>query len=550
MAPQSIGDRRSMNEFDDKLIEVIEQNGMLEPVELDRAKTLCKEQEKDLERILIDSEMLNSEQVLWVKSQVWQVPLICVDPEAIDPDLLASFPSALLWEGEALPLLKFEDEISVAMTDPSRQDVIDDLEKISSCKVQISLARPDHIKNILKAMMDSECEEDKTTQITIDPTAFGTDDESGVAIIFYNLMRAVQKKATEVLFRPSDQGVNIHFRIGRKLSFSETAPPERTGSIMSKLQVMAHLDDSKEKLLETQTLTLELFCQKYHLDFMSLPSRAGKAIKVAIRPFQPAMSKNLPDLSPKDAAVLLSAMKAKSGLLLVNTTDRELAISALSLLLDKNEEEIITLLIGDDKLIGSNDVVVVPPEKLTDSGADSLVFTLNKVNPDVAIVDFAAIPGMTIPTSWIFSGRLMILLLPFDCALNGLLKVQAIVGDGTALAAGFAGSLAMKTFSKLDESNRSPVELTEKETKFLKNLEVKPEGSSFYAATGANPTPKSVTFYELIPPDEGVLEILRDAPSPGKLYSLLQKKGYRKIVADAAKAAGEGIISLYDVLRY
>ena len=540
-----------MNEFDDKLIEVIEQNGMLELGEIERAKKMCVEQGKNLEAILTGGEMLNAEQILWVKSQIWQVPLIRIDPDAIDRELLATFPSSLLWEGEVIPLLKFEDEINVAMTDPTRKDVIADLEKVSGCKVQVSLARPDHVKNVLEGLVDSKREQpDETSKITIDPTAFGTDDESGVATIFYNLMQAVQKNATEALFRTSDQGVNIHFRIGRELVFSETAPPERAGSIMSKLEVMSNLDSSKGDLLDTQTMTLELFGQKYHLDFVRLPSPGEKAIRVAIRPFQPASPKQFPKLNSEDAAWIQSMMQARSGLFMVNSSDRELAGAALNHLLSLAENEIVTLLVGDDDLVDATGVVAVPPEKLNSAGSGSLDFVFDKINPDVAILDYAAIADAAIPISWVLSNRLLILLMPYDCAATGLAKLMETTGDGAALAAGFAGSLASKTFLKLDEANRSPVVPTEKESAYIKSLGAKAESANYYAVSGLNPSAESVTFYELIPPDETVLEFLRDAPPPGKLFSLLHQNGYRKILTNAASAAGEGIISLHDLLRY
>lgn len=537
-----------MMDYEKKLIEVIQNCNLIAPEQLELAMKKVADDKKGLGEVLCGEQLLNPDQFLWVKSQACEVPLVRVDPEAIDVELVRSFPSELLWEGKAIPLLQFDQELSVAFADPTRLDVVQELERLSGCIVMPSIANPDHIHAALEAIVGRGTANDNQLEsIQIDPTVFGTDDDSGVALIFYNMMQAVQKGADELSFRSTKAGVKIFYRIDGNLVLAETASVKKAGATISRLLIMARLDQTKGGPIAGNTMSLELFQKRYKLEFISFQSKTDRSVKIKIRPEAPEKKEHSIEFSEEDRRNLEPVIAAKTGLLLVNSTNPAFACATVKKLLELSNADREVAYFGEESLCPVADAALLGP---TPESAQKLLDLLEMVDPDIAVVDLQNPGEIRIPYKWILSPRLFIALLPFHDALSGLLHCSAGGVDGVALAASFAGSLAMAEFPLMDVSNREPTELPPVLGELFNELELDFFGKEFYRSGNPLKSAGNKLFYEIIYPDRDLLALLIKGAGPNALHDHLRQWKGKSILGQAARSALEGSLSIHEILRF
>ena len=538
-----------MTEFDAKLIDVLRQTNIIASDELDRVATLAAEPESDLAEILVQEALLNSDQLLWAKSKALEVPLVHVDPQAIDPKLVRSFPAHLLWQATVIPLLQFDDALTVAMADPSCQKVIDDLARISCRPVFPNLANPEHIRVALQSILGAEGgAAEPVSEIRIDPTAFGADDESGVAVIFFNIMQAVQKGAREVLFLPGSQGVQIFHRINHRLVFAETAPEDRTAAIMSRLETLAGFETASDQAWDVRSLDLKLFQKRYRLEFVRVRVDASFRIKVKIFPAVSA-APALPLLESNDAAALRKIIEDQRGVLILGAPRIKPAMEFIDSLMDASAPQREVVYIGDPEPAIRPGLMRFDTAILNGAG-QKLEDLLTTINPDVAIVNLHNGRRPILPLRWALSDHLLIVLLPVDSAGRGIEFLATCAEEPWLTAATLAGSMAFRVFPAYNQSDCAWTTPTPAQLTLLTDLGMSVEGKTFpQAKPGAVPV-GTACLYELILADEKVKATLRESGDADPRQLNRSAFTYRPILEKGLESKGTATICLSELLRF
>jgi len=539
-----------MNEFESRVVQVIKENNLIESKRLDQAlQNWGSRPEDDLENLFLTENLLNIDQVLWVKSQAYAVPLISIDPEAIDSELVKRFPKNLLYKGGVLPLFESDREITVAMVDPSRQDLIADLKRVCGCGIIPSIANPEHINYTLDCIFGlAEEEQESLEKISIDPAVLGHDDQDGVAVIFFNLMQAVRNDATEVLFEPGENGLDIFHRTDGKLTLAETVDSGRTEAILAKLEVMANLDP-EEKLYSAKTLELELFSKGYLLTFILIRTSFNRKIKIKISPKAESSESLFPEIETSDFACMSKIINEESGIFLLNCKDSSFTNELLTRLAESlNQKKEIVFFGNKMDGVGSSPVVI-DPDKISEPQTVFDPF-LNTANPDIAIVDYIGFQKIKMPCNWILKGKLLILVLPFGSTEEGLAHLMAKEQNRAFLSVAFAGSVSIRTLCKLDPENSKKVEPTVLQKSVLSKSGVDISTIKFFVPGSGQFSQESISIYEFVEPGRELADIISGGADSLKLRRSIIAKNSKSVFSKALKLAELGEISFFDLLRF
>jgi type IV pilus assembly protein PilB len=83
-------------------------------------------------------------------AQGYGVPYAQVGPKICDPKVFDILPREFLEEHIVLPLFKVNNILTVAVSEPANVFLIDEIERISNCKVQIVCSTAKDIKATLQ----------------------------------------------------------------------------------------------------------------------------------------------------------------------------------------------------------------------------------------------------------------------------------------------------------------------------------------------------------------------------------------------------------------
>ena len=111
-------------------------------VSQDQINTALSEQKekghrKLLGELLVEMGYCTDNQIASALAQGYGVPYAQVGPKICDPKVLEILPRDFLEEHIVLPLFKVHEVLTVAVSEPANVFLIDEIERISGCRVQI-----------------------------------------------------------------------------------------------------------------------------------------------------------------------------------------------------------------------------------------------------------------------------------------------------------------------------------------------------------------------------------------------------------------------------
>ena len=111
---------------------------------------------KLLGELLVEMGYCTENQIASALAEGYGVPYAQVGPKICDPKVLEILPREFLEEHIVLPLFKVNNTLTVAICEPANVFLIDEIERISGCKVQIVCSTAKDIKATLQAYLPSE----------------------------------------------------------------------------------------------------------------------------------------------------------------------------------------------------------------------------------------------------------------------------------------------------------------------------------------------------------------------------------------------------------
>ena len=141
------------NLLENKLIE----ESYLSQSELDEIKELMDLKdynELTFEEILVKENYLKENELIEILHLIYHIPIINLEDFKINYKLLKIFSEEFLRKNIIIPLRIDDNNIEIAMTDPTEIVLIDDIEKMTGLKVKLFLSTSKKILKVINQLYD------------------------------------------------------------------------------------------------------------------------------------------------------------------------------------------------------------------------------------------------------------------------------------------------------------------------------------------------------------------------------------------------------------
>ena len=277
-----------------------------EVVTAEQIKTALTEQKdkghrKLLGELLVEMGYCTENQIASALAQGYGVPYAQVGPKLCDPKVLEILPREFLEEHIALPLFKVYDVLTVAVSEPTNVFLMDEIERISGCKVQIVCSTSKDIKATLQAylpaanvfviddIIDDEGLEDFTLIENITRDISNLEEIAGqspvVKLVNYLLYNAVRENASDIHIEPDDRRLRVRYRVDGRLYEKISPPHQMHPAIVSRIKIMAELDIAQRRLPQDGGIHVLMEGRPIDLRVSVMPGNFGE--KVVIRIIDP-----------------------------------------------------------------------------------------------------------------------------------------------------------------------------------------------------------------------------------------------------------------------
>jgi len=123
-----------------KLGEMLTQYKIITPEQLEEGLKIQKNMEKRIGEILIDLGRVTQDEINWVLGKQLNLPYVQVSADNIDIQLSKNISEDILKKFKVIPIMELNDELVVAIADPTDEEAIEMIKEVTKRKLKIVLA--------------------------------------------------------------------------------------------------------------------------------------------------------------------------------------------------------------------------------------------------------------------------------------------------------------------------------------------------------------------------------------------------------------------------
>lgn len=305
----------------DRLGEILVANLLITPDQLNAATQAQSKSGKRLGQVLVEQGALSEDDIAWALSNQLGYPYVYLTPDIIDSEAVRLLPPAFLQEHRVLPILKFGQEMTLAMADPTDQRTVEEVVERTGLQVKRALALASNIEEMQDHFFAGH-------PAAARAAAPGDRAAAEAQYLQFHLVQALQQSASEIHFDPSgDDQARVRYRLQGVLVDRPAQPAGLHHAILRHLRGMTGLG---EGAVAAGSLALTVGDADILLVATFLPTAAGEAATLTLFP-RHTDAPDLTHLGVSEEAVrpLREALEAASGVVTVGCGDRWLRSTLL-----------------------------------------------------------------------------------------------------------------------------------------------------------------------------------------------------------------------------
>ncbi|MCA8987692.1 MAG: Flp pilus assembly complex ATPase component TadA [Planctomycetaceae bacterium] len=307
--------------------------GMVTQTELESALRQQTIKDQRVGETLIELGFIDEEQLLPFLAQQLKVPHAVLREGMIDPRVVRLIPRKKAEEFQALAMFRVRNELTVAMHQPQNLDQLDEIERITGCRVRPVLAMRSAIEQLMSRCYDEGFEIDSVTA-DMDREAISVQDDAIhvelqevdsiadgspiINLVNYMILQAARQGASDIHIEPGTSQSTVRFRVDGMLREVLRPRLEFHPAIVSRIKVMAKMDIAEHRLPQDGRIHVVVDRRDIDLRCSTLPTILGE--KVVLRVLdRSSITFNLNDLGiPDDQLTIMKSILSKPyGLALV-----------------------------------------------------------------------------------------------------------------------------------------------------------------------------------------------------------------------------------------
>ena len=580
---QGVGKRDTSDEIRDmgqtaignkmRLGQLLQARGVVtaEQIEKVLAEQSDKGHHKLLGELLVENNYCTENQITSALAEAYGLPYAQVGPKICDAKTLEILPREFLEEHIVLPLFKVYDVLTVAVGEPTNVFLIDEIERISACKVQVVCATTKDIKATLETylpaanvfVIDDIIDEEGLEEFTLIeniPQDIGNLEEIAgqspvVKLVNYLLYNAVRENASDIHIEPDDKKLRVRYRVDGRLYEKMSPPYQMHSAIVSRIKIMAEMDIAQRRLPQDGSIHILVEGRPIDLRVSVMPSSSGE--KTVIRILNPQkVLFNLESLgfTYENLRLYRQLMQSPNGVILVTgPTGSGKNTTLYATLAELSTDEVNICTVEDPvecSMTGINQFQVNPIVGFEFSTA---LRNLLRQDPDIIMVgEIRDETTASIVVQAALTGHLVLSTLHTNDAPGAVTRLLDLGVAPYLVSASLIAVLAQRLVRKICPNCKAEYEPPVSIRKAVEELSGKVE--HFYRGVGCKKCRNTgctgrIAIHELFVPNEEIVEMINNQVSYKKLRDKALKNGMIPLQLDGIEKVKAGIISVEEVLK-
>jgi type IV pilus assembly protein PilB len=395
--------------FGDRIADVLIEDGLLLPNQLEEATAIQKQKGGRLLKILTDKQFVTDQDMAFSMGRCLNVSPVNLARIRIPEEIMGLIPREMAKANKLVPVARLNGKLFIAMVDPTNVLAVDDVKRrvqldvvpmIATEKsvaealsgvhggVGINQALRDVVKEAEKPADGVEVQTKASEEIDIDRLATDSEDAPVIKIVNLIMVQAIREKASDIHIEPFQNSLKLRYRVDGDLAPAESPPKALQLAITSRIKILAGLNIAERRVPQDGRFRVKVMGKEVDLRVSVLPTSHGE--KVVIRILDKSALTGSIDQMGLDEETLVKfrkAIDAPHGMILVTgPTGSGKTTTLYSVLQELNNPQYNIVTVEDPieyELNGINQVSV-----RNDIGLDfaSALRSILRQDPDIVMV--------------------------------------------------------------------------------------------------------------------------------------------------------------------
>jgi len=557
----------------DALIEAMLQDGVMNEKQLDAAKREAQVKGDSLIKVLRDEGILPEDYYLRKMAEFLGIEYrptltnIQVPKEFVD-----KVPLGYARAHAVIGLEKKDGLIVVAMAEPLEPEVMDELEGMLGCEVEMVLAPRAEIADLINhsyvraRSVEHMLEDLREDEILAEVEQLDeAEDVLNVAqrapiIRLVNMIffEALRMRASDIHLQPYEDKLQVRYRIDGILHDTQVIPKKVQEAVISRIKIMGKMDIAERRLPQDGRTSIKVGDAEIDVRISSVPTQYGERIVMRLLD-KSARLYELDELGldPKNLRLMDALIHMSHGILFVTGptgSGKTTTLYAILKRINTLQKNILTLEDPIEYNIRHISQIQVSTKKgLTfATGLRSLL----RQDPDIMMVgEVRDVETARIAVQSALTGHLVLSTLHTNDAPSAITRLLDIGVEPYLVSSSVIGVIAQRLVRKICERCRQEYKPREEE---LLRIGLKPEqvkdgvlwrgkgcshclGTGYWGRTG---------IFEILVVDDDIRSLIMKRAGSNTIKQLaVEKKGMKTLRMDGAQKVLEGITTPEEVLR-
>jgi len=564
-----------MQTLKDKIIEILVKDGHINDQQLKKALDIQKEAGIPLRKVLINEDMIQGETLISLLSEELYIPTLNLSKYKFPPEVIGLVPERIARLYNLIPISRFGNTITVAMSDPLNIFALDDLKTLTGCNIDTVLSPDDEVLRAIElqynldvrsmekilddvsfvqgAQEKEEVELVRQEEIELSSALEESEKAPIVKLVDLMLNQALKKRASDIHIEPEHGCLRIRYRIDGALHDVFKIPKAKQNAVLARLKIISNLDITENRVPQDGRFKVKFEGKEVDFRVSGLPTTFGQ--KFVLRALDKSnLSIGLEKLgfSEQPERVFKEAIAKPFGMILVTgPTGSGKSTTLYSVLNQMNtpEKNIITIEDPVEYQIEGITQIQVKPEIGLDfsSGLRSLL----RQSPDVIMIgEIRDSETADIAIKAALTGQIVLSTLHTNDAISSITRLIDMGVEPFLVASSVVMLCAQRLARKVCMKCRKPIDIP---GDFLKKIGFT-EKANFYTAVGCKYCNNTgfygrVAILEAVIITDAIREMIIEKKPIDVIKRFAQEQGMKNLRDDAFLKVKQEITTLDEAIR-
>jgi type IV pilus assembly protein PilB len=562
--------------FAERIADVLIEDGLLLPSQLEEAVGLQQKEGGRLLKILTDKQFVTDQDMTVSMGRCLNTPLINLAKLRVPEEVMSLVPRDMAKANKLVPIARVNGKLFVAMADPTNVLAVDDVKRrvqldvvpmiATEKSVNDALAGVHHggarMAEVLKqvaedvaAAGDVEVQSKKRDEIDLDQLATDSEDAPVIKIVNLILVQAVKEKASDIHIEPFQRTLKLRYRIDGELVAAESPPKGLQLAITSRIKILAGLNIAERRVPQDGRFRIKVLAKEVDLRVSILPTAYGEKIVIRILD-KSALTGSIDQMGMDEGTLdkFKKAIDAPHGMILVTgPTGSGKTTTLYSVLQELNNPQYNIVTVEDPieyELSGINQVSV-----RNDIGLDfaSALRSILRQDPDIVMVgEIRDNETADIAVKAALTGHQVLSTLHTNDAAGAITRLDDMGIEPFLISSSVIMACAQRLVRRICTNCRE--EFVPEPEIFERLSMTAPEGAVFYHGSGCDRCKGRgylgrVAIIEALPVSESIRRLIIKRASSAVVKNQAISEGMRTLRMVGIDKALEGVTTLEEIWR-